>query len=314
MEWVHIPEPQVSPNSLRVPANLPRTTLTVCTAGHRLPSSTATTTLSAAAYTAMLTPNTAWGALYSLDLRQMPFDQYEFDMLAENFFGLKQSNINMASIQAVKSRVGGGSRPGSPSAQRPSERLTRAAEGIRTPGLAAELYRLRAEDFLLMPLAKLKLLYALRCLTYCRESSIAAHPIRPTSRVAGEERTPLLENSQEEAELHLVDMLLTKQLEIGTGNRILMHDAVHDGDLQPAAGAAGAIGVGVAFRFMGEMVHLSYRPTDASSEARAGAPTGGRTPLWADGAAEGRAGDGDDAHRTHPYTRCIASMPFCQCR
>ena len=40
----------------------------------------------------------------------MPFDQHEFDMLCQNFFGLKQSNINMEKIAAVKSRMRCGER------------------------------------------------------------------------------------------------------------------------------------------------------------------------------------------------------------
>ena len=52
----------------------------------------------------------------------MPFDQHEFDMLCQNFFGLKQSNINMEKIAAVKNRMGQNGGP-----ERPSDRLTRAA-------------------------------------------------------------------------------------------------------------------------------------------------------------------------------------------
>jgi hypothetical protein len=134
---------------------------------------------------------------------------------------------------------------------------------------------LRAEDFLLMPLAKLKLLYALRCLTYCRASTVAAHQIRPTSRSGEEEPDrPALGNSQGEVEDHLVDMLLTKKLEIGPGNKILMHDPNPTGKAPPTANTGrdnplgeGRLPVGVSFLLCGDVVHLAW---PLASSARSG--------------------------------------------
>ena len=76
----------------------------------------------------------AWGGMTFRHLRQMPFDQHEFDMLSKNFFGLKESNINTVKIASVKGRLG-------MNEAADDQLLTCAAEAIVTPGLAAELYR-----------------------------------------------------------------------------------------------------------------------------------------------------------------------------